>query len=448
MSTASAAESAAAPTDVPQATPPDAPGGAELTAPERRITWLMAAVQFVSVLSFMIVMPLGPDFTSALGIDPSRVGWITAGYTLTAAVSGFVSALFIDRFDRRPALAVTMTGLVLCNVAAGFATGFWSLVGARAVAGLFGGPAAALAIAIVADNVPLSRRGRAMGKVMGALSVSAVVGVPLGLELSHIAGWRSTFFAVAALGIVIVAVAVRAMPPQRSHLGGVDVTGGGHAFLRMVRIAARPTSLLALALSAAAILPGFLVITNMAVFAQFNLGFPREQLGLLYMIGGALSFVGMQATGRLVDRFGSSIITLVTTLTLAALLWLLYYDWARFALPVMVLVPLFMLFNTARMVAQNTAVSKVPAPAERAGFMALVQSTTQVFGGLGSMVGAAMLTTAPDGRLENMPAVAALAIGIGLMGPPLMWALERRLPKDAIQSHRVKAAAAKAGTPG
>lgn len=427
--------------------PPPSTEPTALTREERRITFLMAAVQFVSVLSFMIVMPLGPDFTSALGIDPSLVGWITASYTLTAAVSGLVAALFIDRFDRRPALAVAMGGLVLCNIAAGLADGFAGLVVARGLAGLFGGPAAALSIAIVADNVPVSRRGRAMGKVMGALSVSAVVGVPLGLELSNLAGWRSTFFAVALLGGLIVAAAVRQLPPQRAHLAE-SLAGGGHALLRMVRIAARPTSLLALALSAAAILPGFLVITNLAVFAQFNLGFPRDQLGLLYMIGGTLSFVGMQITGRLVDRFGSSAITLVTTLVLAVLIWLLYYDWFRFSLPLLLLVPLFMLFNTARMVAQNTAVSKVPAPAERAGFMALVQSTTQVFGGLGGMVGAAILETAPDGHLENMPIVAALAIAVGLAGPPLMFALERRLPRDAPESHRVKAAAAKAAPPG
>lgn len=441
-----------APPDAAPAPPPGAaPDPAILTTEERRVTWLMACVQFVSVLSFMIVMPLGPDFTLALGIDPSLVGWITASYTLTAAASGLTAALFLDRFDRRPALAVAMGGLVLCNVAAGLADSLEGLIAARGLAGLFGGPAAALAIAIVADNVPLARRGRAMGQVMGALSVSAVVGVPLGLELANIAGWRAAFFAVALLGGVIIAAALWRLAPQRSHLAEALADGGfnpGHALIRMVRIATRATSLLALALSAAAILPGFLVITNMAVFAQFNLGFPREQLGLLYMIGGTVSFVGMQVTGRLVDRFGSSLITLVTTLALAALLWLLYYDWAYFALPVMLLVPLFMLFNTARMVAQNTAVSKVPAPAERAGFMALVQATTQVFAGMGSMIGAAMLETASDGRLENMPAVAALAIGIGLAGPPLMYALERRLPKDAPASHRVKAATAKTSHPG
>lgn len=400
----------------------------------------MGSVQFVSVLSFMIVMPLGPDFTLALGIPPSHVGWVTASYTLSAALSGIVSALFIDRYDRRPALGIAMTGLVLCNVAAGLAVDLASLMAARAVAGLFGGPAGALAIAVVADNVPPERRGRAMGTVMGALSVSSVVGLPLSLELARLAGWRSTFFTVAALGLVIVAAALFLLPPQRRHLADM-AADDGPGLLRLVRIAGRPNALLALALAAVAIVPGFLVVTNLAVYVQFNLGFPREQLGLLYMIGGAVSFFGMRWTGQAVDRFGSTGVTTVTTLALVTLIYLLYLDWTWLSLPVMALVPTWILFNTARMVAQNTAISKVPAAAERAGFMALVQSVTQVSAAAGAVLGAAILDTAPDGRLEHMPTVAGLAIAIGLAGPPLMWRLERRLPRTAPESHRVKAAA-------
>jgi len=419
-----------------------------LTRSERRITWLMTSVQFVSVLAFMIMMPLGPDFVLDLGIPASAVGMVTAGYTVSAALSGLVAALFIDRFDRRPALAVTMAGLILGSVASALAWNLESLLAARIFAGIFGGPAGALAIAIVADNVPPERRGQAMGQVMGALSISAVLGIPLGLELSHLAGWRATFLAVAALGMVIVATALFLLPPQRGHLAGPGMAlAGGNAALRLVRIAGRPLALLAFALAMVAILPGFLVITNLAVFVQFNLGFPRDQLGLLYMIGGTLSFFGMRLTGQLVDRFGSTPVTFATTGVLAVLLYVLYFDWFWLGLPVLLLVPCFMLFNTARMVAQNTAVSKVPDPTERAGFMALVGSVTQLSGGLGAVIGAAMLDTAPDGKLVHMPTLAATAIAISLLGPPLMYALERRLPGSATPSHRVRAVADKTANP-
>lgn len=410
-----------------------------LPAQERRIAWLMTAVQFVSVLSFMVIMPLGPDFAPDLGIDTARVGWVLAAYTISSAVIGLLAAMVLDRFDRRPALGVCMVGLVLCNVAAALAHDLWTLLAARAVAGLFGGPAGALSVAIVADNVPPERRGKAMGMVMSAVSISAVAGVPAALELSHLFGWRVPFLAVAALGLGIILVALRLMGPQRLHMGGPPVPldeAPGH----LLRIARGVLPGLAFALSFIAIVPSFMLITNMAVFVQFNLGFPREQLGMLYMVGGILSFFGMRATGALVDRYGSAPVTTGTALGLSSLIWLLYYDWHWASLPIVALVPGFMLFNTARMVAQSAAVSKVPAPADRAGFMALVQSVTQVAGGLAAMLASAMLTTGPGGELRHMDDVALVSLVVTLLAPPLIWALERRLPKDAGISHRVNAA--------
>src|SRR5437867_2236444 len=188
------------------------------TPSERAIVFLVGAVQFVNILDFMIVMPLGPDFAKALGIPASHLGYIGGSYTAAASVAGLVGTLFLDRFDRRKALAVSMLGLVLGTLAGGFATGMGTLMAARVLAGMFGGPATSLSFSVIADVVPAERRGRAMGAVMGAFSVASVLGVPAGLELARQGGWRLPFFAVAGLGALVAAGAVFLLPPLRAHL--------------------------------------------------------------------------------------------------------------------------------------------------------------------------------------------------------------------------------------
>src|SRR5690348_13105039 len=42
--------------------------------PERAVVLLVAAVQFVNILDFVMVMPMGPDFAAALGIPASKLG--------------------------------------------------------------------------------------------------------------------------------------------------------------------------------------------------------------------------------------------------------------------------------------------------------------------------------------------------------------------------------------
>ncbi len=111
---------------------------------ELAVVLLVAAVQFVNILDFVMVMPMGPDFASALHIPASRLGLIGGSYTAAASVAGLVSSLFLDRFDRRPALGISMLGLVIGTALGGFATDLTTLMIARMVAGAFGGPATSL----------------------------------------------------------------------------------------------------------------------------------------------------------------------------------------------------------------------------------------------------------------------------------------------------------------
>src|SRR5438067_7657155 len=185
---------------------------------ERTVIFLIGAVQFVNILDFMMVLPLGPFFAGPLGIPASRIGVIGGSYTAAAAISGIACSFFLDRFDRRKALGAAVAGLVLATVLGGFSVGFGSIVFARVLAGLFGGPATSLSLSIVADVIPAERRGKALGAVMGSFSVAAVLGVPAGLELARWGGWRLPFFSVAGLGFVLLPVAIALLPPLRGHL--------------------------------------------------------------------------------------------------------------------------------------------------------------------------------------------------------------------------------------
>ena len=51
---------------------------------ETAIVALVAAVQFVNILDFLMVMPMGPDFAVALGIPSSKLGYIGGSYTAAA----------------------------------------------------------------------------------------------------------------------------------------------------------------------------------------------------------------------------------------------------------------------------------------------------------------------------------------------------------------------------
>ena len=384
---------------------------------ERTVVLLVAAVQFINILDFVMVMPMGPDFARALGIPASNLGFIGGAYTAAAAVAGLAGSFFLDRFDRRPVLGLAMIGLVAGTAMGGLATGMASLMAARFVAGFFGGPATSVALSIVADVVPPARRGKAMGMVMGAFAVASVLGVPAGLYLATALGWRAPFFAVAGLGLVIACTAVFLLPPMRGHLGARREQAG---FAQLFR---NPNVLLSWAMTFIVMMGGFLLIPNISAYVQYNLGYPRAHLGLLYLYGGVVSFIATQTAGPLVDRYGSFRVgTFATVLLLVAV-----GGGFVFAPPLFPVVGIFvgMMFSLGfRNVAYNTLTSKVPRLDERARFMSIQSAIQHGASAAGAVVSSLMLTELPGGALQGMARVGLVSIGLTLLLPTFLFAVE------------------------
>jgi predicted MFS family arabinose efflux permease len=419
---------------------------------ERTLLFLVGAVQFVNVLDFMMVMPLGPDFAARLGIPASQLGLVGGAYTAAAAVAGVLGASFLDRFDRRKALGVAMLGLVAGTAAGGVSRGLGTMVLARVVAGAFGGPATALSISIVADAVPPERRGKALGAVMGAFSVASVLGVPAGLEAARLGGWRAPFFGVAILGLALAGAALKLMPPMTGHPARAGAVPAAPA----ARLLRQPVALLSLAASATSMLSGFSVIPNLAAFVQYNLGFPRERLGLAYMIGGVVSFAVLRVGGRVVDRLGAPVVaTAGTALFIAILAFGL--AWPPAWLPVLLLFGAFMTANSLRNVSASTLSSRVPGPTERARFLSTQSAVQHLSSALGATLSTRVLTVEPDGRLAGMRGLAMGSAVVAAVLPLLLFRVAALLrardareapPADAgVAAAAAAAAAAGTGAP-
>jgi predicted MFS family arabinose efflux permease len=392
---------------------------------ERSILLLVGAVQFVNILDFMMVMPLGPDFAPKLGIPTNDLGWIGGSYTAAAASAGVMGSLFIDKLDRKVALLAALLGLILATAFGGFAWDFRSLLISRIFAGLCGGPATSVAWSIVADTVEPARRGRAMGKVMGAFSLAAVFGVPFGLEMARLHNWATPFFVTAGLGALVMAMTIKLMPSMRAHLSQKSDPASLHHLWSLL---VRPLNALTFLYILLAMLASFSIIPNISAYVQYNLHYPRAQLGWLYSAGGVVSFVTMRVTGRMIDRWSASFTSLISMLTYVFVLWIAFIRPVE-GLPVMAIFILFMFAMGMRNVSSTTLATKIPSPQERAGFMSLLSCVQSVGMSLGAFSSTRMLTENADHSLNGMPRLALVCVGFSLFVPLLMRVVERRLTR-------------------
>ncbi len=412
---------------------------------ERRVVVLLAAVQFVNILDFMMPSPLGPRFSSELGIPTSSIGIVVASYTLAAGVAGFLGAFFLDRYSRRSALVVTLIGLGVGTFGAVIATDLPSLVLARVVAGAFGGPATSLAMAIVADTVPVVRRGRALGTMMMAFSVASILGVPMGLVLADWGSWHTPFVVTALLSGLAALAARLLLPKLDDHVDRRAAKDAGtRELVRSLRTLVTDRAVqVSYAMALASAFGSFLVIPYLATFVENNLGYPERLLSLLYASGGAASFIVLRPLGRLVDRVGSFPVALlgsvgyaiVASATFVALprsidrlgearvRWL-GHDVSPIWLVTAALFVLFMLTNNARNVAFGTLISRVPAAALRARYQSLSSMVQHAGLGAGGIVGAWLLSSDAAGNLVGMERSAGLSLLVLLAIPWLLRVTE------------------------
>ncbi|MFZ9719449.1 MAG: MFS transporter, partial [Chitinophagaceae bacterium] len=137
---------------------------------ERFLLFLLSLLNFTHILDFMIMMPLGNYLMPFFNISPQSFTYLVSAYTISAAATGFLSAFYVDRFDRKKVLLFAYAGFIAGTLACGLAPGFGWLLLARIVAGMFGGLIGAQVLSIVADTFSYERRGMAMGSILSAFA--------------------------------------------------------------------------------------------------------------------------------------------------------------------------------------------------------------------------------------------------------------------------------------
>jgi len=239
---------------------------------ERFFLFSLAGIQFTHILDFMIMMPLGPEFIRVLNINTHQFGLLLSSYTFAAAAAGIFATYYVDRFERRQLLLRLYACFIIATLICGLAPNYHTLFIARAFAGMFGGILGSLVQTIVADSIPFERRGKALGTVMSAFSISTVAGVPLSLFLANnitYLGWRAPFIFIALISTLIFYLGYRNIPKIAGHLDHVQE---GSRFKQIYDIFIAHQHLRAFFFMGLIMFTGFSVIPYIALYLTSNVG--------------------------------------------------------------------------------------------------------------------------------------------------------------------------------
>ena len=73
---------------------------------ERMLLLTLAGIQFTYILDFMVMMPLGPQFTTIFQISDAQFGALVSAYTFSAGASGLPASAYLNRLARKRLIRV------------------------------------------------------------------------------------------------------------------------------------------------------------------------------------------------------------------------------------------------------------------------------------------------------------------------------------------------------
>jgi predicted MFS family arabinose efflux permease len=372
---------------------------------ERLVLVVLATVQFITVVDFMIVMPLGPQLMRALGIRPAEFGLIVSSYTFAAGVAGILASSIIDRFARRTTFMILYAGFLLGTLLCALATSYHLLVFARVATGAFGGILGGMSMTIIGDVFPEGRRGRATSSLMTGFALASVAGVPLGLYLGTTYGWHVPFIVLVLAGTPALGLMAIALPALDGHIG----KSHAHPLRAVLETFTHAAHLNAFALIVVLMVGNFTVFPYVSPYLVSNVGLTEQQLPLIYIAGGGLTLIAAPIIGRLADRYGKlTVYRLIAPISAALLVIVTQLPRVSVAVAVSVFGAL-MVCNVGRMIAAMAMVTGSVEPSRRGGFLSANSSVQHVAAGFGAYLGGAIITETADGRIEHFGTVGWIA---------------------------------------
>ncbi len=153
-------------------------------------------------LTEFVIMGLLPEIAADFGVTETVAGYLISGYALAVAIGAIIFTAVLGRYDRKKSLLFLMVLFIIGNLLSATGPSYELVMLGRIIAALCHGAFFGIGSVVAADLVPVTKRAGAIAFMFAGLTIANVLGVPFGTMLGQAAGWRATFWAITAIGVI------------------------------------------------------------------------------------------------------------------------------------------------------------------------------------------------------------------------------------------------------
>ncbi|CAB3798018.1 Inner membrane transport protein YdhP [Paraburkholderia caffeinitolerans] len=239
-------------------------------------------------------MGLLPVIAEGVHVSIPTAGMLITTYAIGVMVGAPLMTLAFSRWSRRKALIALMSLFVIGNLLSAVSSNYTTLLLARLVTSLNHGAFFGLGSLVAASVVPRHKQASAVATMFMGLTIANIGGVPAATWLGQTIGWRMSFAATAALGVLTMLILRMALP--KGEAGKVPRVRGE------LKVLTRPVVLMAMATTVLGAGAMFTLYTYIAPTLEHLSGASPSFVTVMLVLVGVGFSIGNVAGGRLADR--------------------------------------------------------------------------------------------------------------------------------------------------
>lgn len=257
--------------------------------------YALAAGAFGIGTTEFVIMGLLMQVAADLKVTIATAGMLISGYALGVFVGAPVLTVATSRLPRKLVLIGLMAIFTIGNLFCALAPNYPVLLLARVITALAHGTFFGVGAVVATSLVPADRKASAISIMFTGLTIATLLGVPAGAWLGLHFGWRSTFWAVTAIGVIAMIVIAALVPATHDN-------GKGLALRDEVRAISNPSVLLGLLMTVLGFAGVFTVFTYIQPMLTEATGFTEGAVSPILLVFGVGLIAGNLLGGKLADR--------------------------------------------------------------------------------------------------------------------------------------------------
>lgn len=356
------------------------------------IKLLLLSTALLAFVNELMLAPILTNVAKDMNTDVSNLGFLIGIYGITAGIVAFIIGPVSDKYGRKNTLVLSLSIYFITSMLFSLSWNIHSLYFFRFLNALSAGPLFFCALSYVGDCFSERERGSVTGLVSGAVYLSFVIGVPVGVALMKISdfGWRMPFMIISVMSLICCVGVIKFLPniaANKSATIKVFIKSYSEVFLNK--------SLLLFLLIILTIRIGIGMYTTYSYTYFINCrDITLNTFMVVFVIGGMISFLTSAIAGKLSDKYCRKRISIIGSVFIIITLGMLVlvpfpkgvwpYIFTGFCV-------IYMASESFRVTPLNSEAIIVVRPEIRGVFMGLLAFVTSIGTSIGAFISSAII---------------------------------------------------------